>query len=82
MISKKSYAQLNGSTRHKKANKIISVLNTFVDLSKCFVLDIGTGSGHIAQDIAKKCKSIISVDLYDERVVKLGYSFKNAFGVA
>ena len=77
MISEKSYAQMESSSRHRKANKIISVLSEFVDLSQCYVLDIGTGSGHISQDISRKSKSLISVDLYDERVVKSGYSFKN-----
>jgi len=76
MISEKSYAQLEGFTRHKKANKIVLILSKFVDLSKCFVLDIGVGSGHIAQDISKKSKSLVGVDLHDERTVKSGYSFK------
>ena len=76
MISKDSYAQLEGLSRHRKANKIIFVLNEFIDLSKCNVLDIGVGSGHISSDIAKKSKSLFGVDMYDERVIKSGYSFK------
>jgi len=76
MISKKSYAQLEGSSRHKKASKIASILGCFVNFSKCDVLDIGVGSGHIASDLARKSKSLVGVDLYDERVIKSGYLFK------
>ena len=64
------------STRHKKAKKIISILNRFVNLSRCNVLDIGTGSGNIIQDISKECKKATSVDIYDDRIVTQGYSFK------
>lgn len=76
MKSNKSHARLDELSRHKKAKKIISVLNTFADLSKCRVLDIGTGSGHIIQDISQICKSATSVDLYDERQAKSKYKFK------
>lgn len=74
--SEKSHARLDGATRRRKAQKIISLLDKFTDLSKCNVIDIGTGSGHIAHDISKVCRSAVSVDLHDERVVKAGYSFK------
>ena len=74
--SEKSHAGLDELTRRNKANKIISILGIFVDLNNCDVLDIGTGSGHIIQDISKKCKSATSVDLRDERIVSSGYQFK------
>jgi len=74
--SEKSHARLDQSSRHTKAKKIISVLQKFIDLKECNVLDIGTGSGNIIADIAKHCKSAISVDMHDERQVKTGYTFK------
>ena len=74
--SEKSHARLDGTIGHKRADKIISILAQFVDLKSCNILDIGTGSGHIAQDIGKKCKSTTSVDINDERIVKSGFKFK------
>ena len=74
--SKKSHANLETISRYKKSKKIISILNTFIDLKKCDVLDIGTGSGHIIQEISKVCRSAVSVDLHDDRSVTSGYKFK------
>jgi len=71
-----SHARLEELSRHKKSKKIISILSKFRDLKNCSILDIGTGSGHIINDISKLCKSASSVDLYDERMIKSGYSFK------
>lgn len=75
--SEKSHAHLGEKSRNRKADKLITILNTVTDLKQCDVLDIGTGSGHITQRIAKQCKSMTSVDLYDERLVKKGYKFKS-----
>lgn len=70
-----SYAGMNEATRHKKAQKIIAVLNSKMDLKRADVLDIGTGSGHIISLIARECRSATSVNLDDERVIKDGYKF-------
>lgn len=70
-----SYAGMDEETRRKKAAKILSILKSQVTLGSCDLLDIGTGSGHIIQIIAKECKSATSVNLTDERVVTEGYKF-------
>ena len=73
--SEVSHARLDESTRVNKANKILSVLGDYVNIGECNVIDIGTGSGHIATEMGKVCKSLTSVDLYDERVEKDNYEF-------
>ncbi|MGE0267283.1 MAG: methyltransferase domain-containing protein [Candidatus Omnitrophota bacterium] len=70
-----SYAGMDEETRRKKAAKILSILKTHVALDQCDLLDIGTGSGHIIQIIARECKSATSINLNDERVVTEGYKF-------
>jgi ubiquinone/menaquinone biosynthesis C-methylase UbiE len=71
----RSYANSDEHIRHKKADKIIAVLGDFIDLSKCDVLDIGTGSGYIAQDLARESRSLFSIDVIDERKAREGYEF-------
>lgn len=73
--SKKTYAGFDKLSRKNKANQIITILKTFTDISKCHILDIGTGSGYIAYEISKNCKSLVSVDVTDERLEKKGYEF-------
>lgn len=70
-----SHASLEEDTRKRKAKKLISILSAFANLKQCSILDIGTGSGHIAHELSLLCKSVISVNLNDERVVKDGYQF-------
>jgi ubiquinone/menaquinone biosynthesis C-methylase UbiE len=71
----RSYANSDERIRYKKADKIIAVLGDFIDLSKCDVLDIGTGSGYTAQDLARKSRSLLSIDVIDERKAREGYEF-------
>ncbi|MBP9854328.1 MAG: class I SAM-dependent methyltransferase [Candidatus Omnitrophica bacterium] len=71
-----SYAAMGEETRLRKAEKILSVVRSYVKLSECDLLDIGTGSGHIIQIISRECKSATSVNLTDERIVKDGYTFR------
>lgn len=74
--SETSHAVLDTSSRHQKAAKIIATLSNYRDLVTADVLDIGTGAGVIASDIAGNTKSVTSVDLHDERQVTKGYRFE------
>lgn len=76
--SSASHAILEGSSRQRKAAKIYAVLDEVIDFSNASVLDIGTGSGHIAHELSKYAKKVTSVDLVDERKEKKGYTFKLA----
>lgn len=71
-----SHAILDSDTRRRKARKIIAVLEQYIDLSNCRLLDIGTGSGDIANELAKSAKQVASVDRVDERSTRSGYEFK------
>lgn len=74
--SEASHAVLDTDSRHEKAAKIIATLSNYQDLGCADVLDIGTGAGVIASDIAARAKSVTSVDLHDERRVTKGYRFE------
>lgn len=71
-----SHANLELNSRLKKSKKIISILKNSVDITKCDVLDIGVGAGYITNSISKEAKSVIGIDLYDERREKNGYKFR------
>ncbi len=63
-----------------KAAKIMAVLRTVKDIRTADVLDVGAGSGVIASHIAGKCKSFVSVDISDRRIIKKGYKFMKVSG--
>lgn len=71
-----SHAVVSDAHRYRKALKIINLLNDYVSLGECDLLDIGTGSGHVISRIARECRSATSVNVTDERVVKEGYTFQ------
>jgi ubiquinone/menaquinone biosynthesis C-methylase UbiE len=75
MISRKSHAVLDIESRKRKAAAIISLLGQYASLKNARVLDIGTGAGVIASEIAKVVKKVNAADVCDERLVKKGYSF-------
>ncbi|MCR4335286.1 MAG: class I SAM-dependent methyltransferase [archaeon] len=81
MKMSKTHAEIDEEHNLKKAGKIIAVLKTIKPLGKCNVLDIGTGSGVIARELSKNSKTVTSIDIADDRIVKQGYTFtrvKNA----
>lgn len=71
----KSHANLNVTSRINKAHKLLAVLEQFTEISKCSILDIGTGSGYNPNFLSKNANSVVSVDLKDERIIKEGYDF-------
>ncbi len=74
MLDKFTAKKITKKTR--KANKIISILNEFKNLNKCNVLDIGSGTGIIAGNLAKYFKKVYGADIIDNRIIKKGYLFK------
>ena len=62
--------------RISKSLKIKSILSKFKNIKKCKILDVGTGSGVIAYNIAKSSKYVFSVDIDDHRIYSKGYVFK------
>jgi len=73
--SDSSHAILEVDSRIRKSKKIKAILEQDKKLEKCKVLDIGTGSGHIAHELSKSVKNMSSVDIVDERKEKKGYEF-------
>ena len=64
-----SHAILDRASRLSKARKISAVLDDFGDgLTGRRVLDIGTGAGIIAAYLAERARSVVSVDILDERI--------------
>lgn len=76
-----SHAILDPESRRRKARKISAVVSDHVDLEKAKLLDLGTGSGHIAEEFSKRARQVTSVDVTDERQVKDGYDFVQVDGV-
>ncbi len=76
--SESSHAVLDAQSRKRKAAKIVAIVSDYIDPKAAEVLDIGTGSGHIASELAKLTKKVVSVDVVDERKVKEGYKFVQA----
>lgn len=75
LLARSSFANTDQELRIKRASKLIKILQSHTDLSHARILDIGTGSGHIAQELAKQAGSVTSIDVWDQRIAKDGYTF-------
>ncbi len=68
---KQSHASFDRRSREEKAGRIEAVLASRIgDLGSKDILDIGTGAGIIASHLARAARSLLSVDVVDERVVR------------
>ena len=70
-----SHAILDTESRKRKAKKIADILKEFDELADKKILDVGTGSGHIANHLGEYSKNVTSIDIHDERRIKDGYEF-------
>jgi len=67
--AKASHAVLDSSSRESKARHMVELVEGLAGpLADKDVLDVGTGSGHIASYVARRAGSLISVDVVDERI--------------
>ena len=70
-----SFAQKTKSVRLRKAATIAAILEEESELKHSDVLEIGTGAGIISHDLAKRARSLTSVDVNDERTETEGYKY-------
>ena len=73
-----SHADFSVDKRRKKAKKIVALLAPYRSLRGTHLLDVGTGSGYIAAQLAEHVGgdgSVTSVDRVDERLAHEGYEF-------
>lgn len=73
--SSTSHAVLDEKSRRRKANKVLAVLGGEIDLTAARLLDIGTGSGYIANEMARTAREVHSVDVVDQRRTSDGFTF-------
>ena len=74
----RTHAVLDRASRRSKAQKILSIVTSERPVRGSCVLDIGTGSGTIASELARAAGPggrVTSVDVDDVRVDREGYAF-------
>ena len=72
------HAALDAPSRVRKARKIEAILQRYTELERAKVLDIGTGSGHIAATIAGAVGpggEVWGIDQVDQRQRSAGFHF-------
>lgn len=70
-----THAILTADSRYNKALKIHGILKHFQSVGGKRLLDIGTGSGHIAEYFARNGAIVSSVDTHDQRLTETPYEF-------
>lgn len=77
-LERRPHASLQLSSRQKKALKIEKIISSVTRFEDSSCLEIGTGSGVIANHVSSLVGSfgtVAAVDVLDQRVVKDGYDF-------
>lgn len=80
----RQHMPLDVEHRRSKAQKIISILRAEQELRSARVLEIGTGTGVIASELANAVGpsgSVVSIDTMDTRIDAEGYEFRLTKGV-
>lgn len=80
-----SHANHDLGLRKRKARKITAILATRRELAGAMLLEVGTGAGVIAAELAAVVGPqghVESVDVTDERIVTEGYRFTRIAGTA
>lgn len=75
-MQKTSHANININSRINKAKQIELILSEYIDLRKSAILDLGCGSGIIANYLGKKYSLVYATDVVDERILKDNYKFE------
>jgi len=84
-VLRRPHAVLDSDSRTKKARKIVAALERKLDLSGRCILEVGTGSGIIAQTLAGHVGpqgKVTAVDVVDQRQVHEGYRYELVTGTA
>ncbi|MFC1578419.1 class I SAM-dependent methyltransferase [Thermodesulfobacteriota bacterium] len=76
---RKAHAVLDEQSRTVKARKIHTILASATSLENVKMLEVGSGSGVIAEYFSKIC-SVTAVDKKDQRVTTEGYKFEEISG--
>jgi ubiquinone/menaquinone biosynthesis C-methylase UbiE len=82
-VGHRSHALLDVASRRRKAQKLITLLRRRRPLEGSLLLEIGTGSGVMAADLAVAVGPdgrVVSVDVCDERVTSQGFDFVPVVG--
>jgi SAM-dependent methyltransferase len=85
VVERRPYAILDRPSRLLKAEKIARLVGGAEVLRGARVLDIGCGSGYIAEALAELAGpggSVHAVDVRDQRLVEDGYEFHQVTGTA
>ena len=80
---KSSHACRNLDSRHRKAEKIIRILEQECALLGAKILDVGAGAGVIAAQLAERAGptgGVDAVDLEDQRIAHEGFTFTRVEG--
>lgn len=71
----------NREHRRAKARTVAAILASETDLAQAHLLETGTGAGYLSAYFGEVARSVVSVDVVDEREESTGYEFRQVDGV-